>query len=113
MRLMLNTEEALTRFGNDVDLYKELASMFLEQTQFSNDKLLDYLKHDKKQEASSAVHMLKGLSGTLGAELLYDACIIFEQVIKGLKKGNLEKQAKKVTELFDETKQATIDYLNS
>lgn len=111
MRLMLNTEEALTRFGGDSDLYKELAQMFLDQEQYTNEKLLDLTNNNKLLEAASSVHMLKGLSGTLGAECLYDACIALEVVLKGTKEDNINELTTEVTTLFDKTKEVVKAYL--
>lgn len=108
-RMIFNIDDSLERFGGDKDLLNELASMFINEPQFSCEKLDNLLSKELITESASLVHQLKGISGTLGAELLYDQCIRFESIIKGKLEGNIPEEK----DCLYAIREATIEQIQS
>ena len=103
MRELFNKEETLGRFGNDEELLKELATMFVKDSAFSREEFENLLKNDDKALSASYVHKLKGSCGTLGCELLYDQCVKVEGILKGKTEGELQQEAEILCRIYDET----------
>lgn len=103
MRELFNKEETLGRFGNDEELLKELATMFVKDSCFSKEEFETLLQNEDKSLSASYVHKLKGSSGTLGCELLYDQCVKVEGILKGKTEGNFEEEKTALYEIYDRT----------
>ena len=95
---LVNLEEAMARVDNDKELYNDLLTMFFEDPQFKPEDL-----EKKIQEAEKLVHLLKGISGTLGAERLFDACQRLDDILKGKTQGDIPAGKDEVNKLFVET----------
>ena len=102
-RKLFNKEETLVRFGNDEELLKELATMFVKDSCFSKDEFENFLKNEDKSLCASYVHKLKGSCGTLGCEILYDQCVKVEGILKGKTEGNFEEEKTALYEIYDRT----------
>ena len=102
-RKLFNMEETLVRFGNDEELLKELATMFVKDSCFSKDEFENLLKNEDKSLCASYVHKLKGSCGTLGCEILYDQCVKVEGILKGKAEGELQQEAEILCRIYDET----------
>ena len=102
-RKFFNKEETLGRFGNDEELLKELATMFVKESCFSKEEFETLLQNEDKSLSASYVHKLKGSSGTLGCELLYDSCVKVESILKGKTEGELQQEAEILYRIYDET----------
>ncbi len=102
-RKIFNREETLERFGNDEELLKELATMFVKESSFSKEEFENLLKNEDKSFSASYVHKLKGSCGTLGCELLYDICVKVESILKGKTECNFEEEKTALYEIYDRT----------
>ena len=94
---ILHIEESLERFGGAVDLYKENFKKSL------NTKDYEQLKQQ--------THKLKGLLGTIGCELLYDALKNFEILLKNPQETELSFAFSEIEQLFTKTNEAIKQYL--
>ena len=111
-RKIFNKEETLGRFGNDEELLKELATMFVKDSCFSKEEFETLLKNEDKSLSASYVHKLKGSSGTLGCELLYDSCVKVEYILKGKTEGNFEEEKTALYEIYDRTVSKIERFIN-
>lgn len=100
---ILNEEEAIERFGGDVELYEEILSMFINEPQFSLPEVQQNIINGKNSEAASRVHRLKGTAGTIGAEKLYKAAAEAESVLRGKTEGNIDELLLHVSKYYTET----------
>ena len=110
-RKIFNREETLVRFGNDEELLKELATMFIKDSCFSKDDFENLLKNPDKSLSASYIHKLKGSSGTLGCELLYDICVKVEGILKGKTEGDIEVEKTALYEIYDRTVSEIESYI--
>ena len=111
IRKIFNKEETLVRFGNDEELLKELATMFVKESSFSKEEFENLLKNPDKSLSASYVHKLKGSCGTLGCELLYDQCVKVEGILKGKTEGNFEEEKTALYEIYDRTVSELENYI--
>ena len=111
IRKIFNRKETLVRFGNDEELLKELATMFVKDSAFSREEFENLLKNPDKSLSASYVHKLKGSSGTLGCELLYDQCVKVEGILKGKTEGKLQQEAENLCRIYDETVDILVEWV--
>ena len=109
--MLVNKEEALARLDNDAELYKDLITMFFEDPQFLPEDLEKLVAEQKYEEGGKLSHLLKGVSGTLGAEDLFDASKNLEDILKGKKEGNIEESKTLLLDLFEKTSVALKEVL--
>ena len=109
--MLLNKEDALARLDNDGELYKDLITMFFEDPQFKPEDLEKLIAENKYEEGGKLSHLLKGVSGTLGAEDLFNASKNLEDILKGKKEGNIEEGKNAVIDLFYKTSEALKELL--
>ena len=112
IRKIFNKEETLGRFGNDEELLKELATMFVKDSCFSKEEFETLLQNEDKSLSASYVHKLKGSSGTLGCELLYDSCVKVESILKGKTEGNFEEEKTALYEIYDRSVCELSNFIN-
>ena len=110
-RKLFNIEETLVRFGGDEELLKELATIFIKDSAFSREEFENLLKNPDKSLSASYVHKLKGSSGTLGCELLYDQCVKVEGILKGKTEGELQQEAEILCRIYDETVDILVEWV--
>lgn len=111
--MILNKNEALARLDNDAELYKDLITMFFEDPQFKPEDLEKLIAENNLEEARKLSHLLKGVSGTLGAEDLFDASKNLEDILKGKKEGNVEEGKNTLIDLFNKTSEALKEVLGT
>lgn len=121
-RKILHIEESLERFGNDIDLYKEILESFLlspfslkesfeknfsienTQSQANIEEFFLELKHQ--------AHKLKGFVGTIGAELLYEALKNFEILLNKQNLKETQEYFLKIQELYSKTESEIQNFLS-
>ncbi len=108
-RMLINLDEALERFGGAKDLYDSLALMFIDDSDFKSEKLDSLLQNNKTEEACSYVHKLKGVSGTLGCELLFDSAKEFCDIARNRISGNLLECAEIVKQNYKTTMEKFLE----
>lgn len=87
---------ALTRLGNNVELYLKLVEQLHEQYQNSAMKVSDFITRGQHESARRYFHSLKGAAGNLGLELLQAKAAELEQFMAD---GNIDKVADQITVL--------------
>jgi HPt (histidine-containing phosphotransfer) domain-containing protein len=107
---LLNTASGIDMLGGDKSLYKTLINSFLTEDPFDNDYLDSLISRGKNREAGSYVHRCKGVAGQIGAEQLYDACQTLEDVLKGLKSGDIPSLHDSLLAVYEATEKEIIQY---
>ena len=108
---LLHIEEALSRFGDDLDLYKELLSDFDYLNEFSKKSLQEYLSQKNFAQLKRIIHKLKGVSGTIGAERLYDSLRDFEKLLLAEDIERLETEIIHLDALYTKTCAEIMQFL--
>jgi len=67
----LNLEQGLRRVGNNRKVYKKILLSFVEKNQDFDKELQDALDRGERIEAERIVHTLKGVSGNIGADTVF------------------------------------------
>ena len=109
--MLINKEDALARLDNDTELYKDLITMFFEDPQFLPEDLEKLIADQNYEEGGKLSHLLKGVSGTLGAEGLFNASKHLEDILKGKKEGDIEEGKNALLDLFEKTSVALKELL--
>lgn len=108
---LLHTEETLSRFGDDLDLYKELLSDFDYLNEFSKKRLQEYLAKKNFAQLKRIIHKLKGVSGTIGAERLYDSLRDFEKLLFAEDIERLETEIIHLDDIYTKTCAEIMQFL--
>ena len=111
--MLINKEDALARLDNDTELYKDLITMFFEDPQFLPEDLEKLIADQNYEEGGKLSHLLKGVSGTLGAEDLFNASKNLEDILKGKKEGDIEEGKNALLDLFEKTSVALKELLET
>ena len=80
MGAYIDVNDAVTRIGGNVSLYKKLLGRFVEGAHF--DEIADSLRKGNNEEALRQVHSLKGVSANLSLIKIHSISIILEQLLK-------------------------------
>lgn len=76
-------DEGLARAGDDVDFFKELIELFLEDVPNRLQALEDALAAGSAAEAAAAAHSIKGAAANLSATAVRDRAYELEQRARG------------------------------
>lgn len=85
----LNSTLGLKSFGSNLDLYKKVLSIYLEENQNTGKIILDLIEANDYESAALQVHKLKSSTGTIGASKLYDICVTFQPQLKSKKEDDI------------------------
>lgn len=88
--LTINTEEALDRLDGDREIYGELISAFLQDSQHDMDHLNTAVSNSDCEKTAYHAHKIKGAALTLGAELLSNRAEFLEQASRKGEEQDLE-----------------------
>ena len=78
----LNTKDAMARLMGNKKLYQKVLDCFQRDYQDFDEKLVQLLQAGNYAEAAMALHTMKGVSGTLGAESLSELSLHAEVLCK-------------------------------
>lgn len=78
----INAKVGICRVGGQEDFFKKLLIKFVKQNQGLPEELQTALLAGELEDARRAIHNLKGVAGSLGAESLYDVAQAIELHIK-------------------------------
>lgn len=76
----MNRELALSRIGGDLDLLKEIAQLFLDDSERMLREIRLGVQARDPAALDSAAHTLKGCVSNFGAQRLYDAALALERM---------------------------------
>lgn len=77
------------RLGGDQDFFKSLLGMVLESSSY--DEMIVAFRERKTQEAFEAAHALKGMTGNMGMQKVYEALV---PLVEELRAGDFEAAEK-------------------
>lgn len=92
----IDFDGALSRLGNNVDLYLKLVGQLYEQYQNSAMKVSDFITRGQHDSARRYFHSLKGAAGNLGLDSLQAKAAELETFMA---EGNIDKVADQITVL--------------
>ena len=78
----LNIERGIKQVGGNEKLYQKLLIDFLHNHEHLRKDLRIYLQQNELEQATRAVHTLKGVSGNIGAEKLYQIASEIDRKLK-------------------------------
>lgn len=93
-------DEAIYRFSGNEEMYERFLGKFLEDPNY--EKLKDALAKQDYDEAFSAGHTMKGVTGNLGLKSIYDALIPLVEALRHKEEANYDTMLQDVTERYDE-----------
>ena len=103
----IDVENALKRVGGNVDLYKKLLRIFLDENNY--DALCENIENGNKEEAARLAHTIKGVSANLSLTNLRTVAANIEMESKA---GNdCKTLVPELKETFDKTIELLKDYL--
>ena len=89
MTEIFNKSSAMEMVGNDEELFSVLLQSFAD-VDFSPDTLSSLIKSEKKEEAASYVHRVKGAARQLALEKLAQSGQLLEDVLREKQTGNTD-----------------------
>ena len=75
-------DNVLHRLGDSDAMLDHLLAKFRDKYHDTPVRLIELLEHDKQEEAFSLVHSIKGVSGNLGMETLYQDSLLLESCLR-------------------------------
>ncbi len=107
--VFLDIEATIERVGGNEAFYKRLLVKLLEQLE---EPLFDFpetVSSESSTEIAKRVHTLKGVSGNMGAVVLYDELVAFEA---SLKAGSPDENIyERLIKAYQDTKRVIREYL--
>ena len=85
----LNSALGLRSFGGNVDLYKQVLTIYLDENKDTEKTILDFVGIGDYESASLQVHKLKSSTGTIGASQLYELCVMFQKQLKAMEEDEI------------------------
>ena len=105
----LDLNKALGQLGGKKTLYVRLLGMFNDVHTGDVDKLVNAAQSQDWKQVYEINHALKGVTGNLAANELYDLCVVVDGKLKDENhdlNGELEAMPKAMTTLLDSISQA-------
>ncbi len=78
----LNIKQGIQQVGGNEQLYQKLLKDFLHNHEHLGEDLEKYIQQNNQQQATRSAHTLKGVSGNIGAERLYQVSSEIDQKLK-------------------------------
>ncbi len=99
----IDAENGLLRVGGKVAAYKRLLEKFIANQGNADRDIETSIKTGEMDEASRLVHTLKGVSGNIGANELYESAKQLEAVLKENNPKTVESALEKTSEILSRT----------
>lgn len=78
----LDTKKGIERLNGNIDAYINIVIKFKDNNRAIMDELEKYIKAGQLNEAEALVHSIKGVSGNISAEKLFNASQILDTILK-------------------------------
>ena len=101
-----NLTEALERVDGDMDLLKEIAEIFLEDSPNQMKEIRDGISNGDATTVERAAHTLKGSAGNFAAKRVYDAAYKLEVIGREERMGEAEGALKTLEKEMEILKEA-------
>ncbi|MDD4212774.1 MAG: response regulator [Bacilli bacterium] len=108
---ILNLEKGLKNLGNNQALYHEVLKIFHEENQNYLNDFKGLMEQKAYHEASKLVHKIKGSSGSIGAERLYQQAILFQKVLSEVNEEEIRDLYPIFVEMFTQLLQEIETHL--
>lgn len=108
---IFNSEFGLNQLNQNHELLCRLLTKFIDDYQSAQSKLLDMLEQRQWDSAVLLIHTIKGISGNLGLEALYDASKALEEAAKA--QTLTEQQLKDLGNLIAQTIKEVNHFINT
>ncbi|MDQ6992245.1 MAG: ATP-binding protein [Mariprofundus sp.] len=105
----LNILEGIHRLGGDRDLYYQILQMFLEDERSAALEIAQAIGQNNLKKAQDIAHKLRGSSGNIGADKVYNKACTIEYALKHHEQVNLPL----LTQKLIEAQQQLTDSINS
>jgi HPt (histidine-containing phosphotransfer) domain-containing protein len=97
----VNVDTAMERFMDNTGLLERFLRKFYNDQNYS--KLKEALKNDETHDAFTAAHTLKGVSGNLSLDVLYDAASEITELLRADDLTGAKEVFPKVTQIYEKT----------
>lgn len=78
---VLNLDKGIKNLGGNRTLYCEVLQIYLQENQETLMLMQNHLLQQDYEKAKQLIHKIKGSSGSIGADLLYQHCVLFQKVL--------------------------------
>jgi signal transduction histidine kinase/CheY-like chemotaxis protein len=68
--------------GGSTELFRKLLKSFLQTYENTSEKLMGYIRSNQTEDAGRLVHSIKGVSGYIGATMLYRKAVELEELLR-------------------------------
>jgi len=79
---VLDRDAGLKNMGGDLELYQQVLNAYFKENQDTLDKLSNAVEEKRYADAAQIVHKIKGSSGSIGANILYELSIRLQKAFK-------------------------------
>ncbi len=107
----INTKQGLARVAGNLSTYNRLLNQFKSNQANAMINILEDFKRNRIEETHQAVHALKGASGNLGAEELFNTLMELEESLKNGLTEKSENLFEMATLYLEQTVKAIDEYL--
>jgi HPt (histidine-containing phosphotransfer) domain-containing protein len=104
----LNLDFLNEQFDNDEECISEILDIFVESADETVSFIKDALATKNEETLAAYAHKLKGASGTVGAEVLSNQCLIVDKLCKEHKFAEAFDEATNIPDLYKELRACII-----
>ncbi|WP_294373003.1 ATP-binding protein [uncultured Clostridium sp.] len=104
----INMKKAIVNLGNNKNLYVDILKRFVKNYSESADEIKKIFDNKEYEKMDDILHTLKGISGSIGAEKLYDTIIKFREYIKHEQYDDISKNIYEFSSIY----KSTLDEIN-
>lgn len=98
----LDKAAGLRNMGGSPEIYAKVLAEYLNENKNTGGQLLEAIKEKRYEDARQIVHKIKGSSGSIGAEAVYELSTRLHEALKNQKKEQIEFLAKEFTDALSE-----------
>lgn len=109
----LNITLGKRSFGGNLDLYKQVLTIYLEENKDTDKMIQDYIALGDYESASLQVHKLKSSTGTIGASQLYELCVVFQKQLISKAEEDLHQTQSLFSEAIKNVQVAINQFLDA
>jgi len=97
------------QFNNDQECISEILDIFVESADETISFIKEAIETENKETLAAYSHKLKGASGTVGAEVLSNQCLVVDQLCKDHKFVEALAEATNIPDLYKELRTVITD----
>jgi len=105
----LNLDYLNEQFDNDQECISEILDIFVESADETVSLIKEALETKNEEHIAAYAHKLKGASGTVGAEVLSNQCLVVDKLCKDHKFAEALNEATNIPDLYKELRTVITD----